>query len=141
MCFTFHILSVTAIFTPKKAFFWAFGLKIFNFSLKKTPTCYIPLESKFSAEFKYQNSRVKKATRKDSLCFNPWKNAWERAFCLSLVLCWFKQKSSSICAWFTGKLCWFLKQRIGQLSTKLYQNIPGFDAILCISRWCVLNPR
>ena len=53
VCFTFLILIVSSIFTPKKAFFRVFGLKIFNFQLKKTLACYIPLESKFSAEYKY----------------------------------------------------------------------------------------
>ena len=33
VCFSFHILSVTAIFAPKKAIFWTFGLKILNFPL------------------------------------------------------------------------------------------------------------
>ena len=64
-------LTENTIFTPKKGFFWAFGLKIFNFPLKKTPTCYIPLERKFYVEFKYQSFRLKNATRNDLLCFNP----------------------------------------------------------------------
>ena len=60
MCFTFHILGVTAIFTPKEGLFWGVPTENFQLSLIEDPNMSHTNGKEISCRIQISNLQVKK---------------------------------------------------------------------------------
>ena len=82
--YTFIVFPFRVNYRPKIGVFRTLRSKIEYFPFKIPQACYILLESKFQADFKYLNFHLFWKSGREILCFYCIFLCWVRAFCYML---------------------------------------------------------